>query len=174
MAVVTYKPAVPPLPAWAEAWLKRALDRCGIVSCVVTETVRTPERQAEIMYAQCESRGVAAQQALYGAPGRKVVQTYVDGKAKGLAPDVIRAAMTRTINGVGGSSVSHHIPTGALVVFDVAPSSIPAGLRQAFVAEVQAQMTAKFVANFIPPPKDLAYHIEILPDGAAQAASSGR
>ena len=170
MAKVSYLANVPPLPSWAEGWLKSALDRCGVVACIVTETVRTPARQAEIMYGQCASRGVDAQRALYGDAGRQVVQTYVDCKAKGLSADVTKAAMAQKIVAIGGSNVSHHIPTGSLAVFDVAPSSIPASQQPRFIAEVKAQLADRTVVNFIPPPKDLAFHIEILPEGAARAA----
>lgn len=175
MATIKYRGEMPALPEWAAKWLSDTLDRVGIPSCEVTETERTPERQAVIMFNMVKDRGEAYARRLYGSAGDQVVDVLAQ-KGGVAAPDraALLAAMSARIRALGGSNVSHHIPTPGVIrsVFDVAPSSL--GTRQAaFQAEVAAQVLAGVVSKLIPPPGDPAFHIELLPDAVLKARGQG-
>jgi hypothetical protein len=68
--------------------------------------------------------------------------------------------MVDTINAVGPSNVSRHLADPARSnVVDIAPSSIPADRREAFIAAIQAHPD---VSRFLGPADgDPAYHVEI-------------
>ena len=62
--------------------LKDVCRAAGVTSVTITSTARDATNQARVMYDNLESKGVAAQKALYGDNGDKVIDVYVDLKAK--------------------------------------------------------------------------------------------
>ena len=129
----------------------------GLSSALITSTSRTPAQQARVMFTNIVQQGVAQQKQLYGAAGDKVIDVFVEGKAKGKNPEQIRAAMEAKIIALGPTTVSHHVADPKkLNVIDIAPSSI--AKRQAFIDAVKAEGR---VRKFLQPPNDPAYHLEI-------------
>ena len=125
-------------------------------SCTITSTLRLPADQARAMFNNLESFGVAKQRALYGAPGNKVIDTYVASKAAGKTAAQIQVDMTGTIN-QDPYNVSHHcFDPAKLCVVDIDPNTIVNGA--AFVAAVKAD---KRVSKFFFPPQDPAFHLEM-------------
>jgi hypothetical protein len=128
----------------------------GSSACTITSTLREAKDQARAMFHNLEVKGVAHQRALYGAPGNRVIDTYVASKAAGKTPAQIQADMTVTIN-QDPFGVSHHLFNPAtLCVVDIDPNTIADGA--AFVAAVQADSR---VSKILFPPKDTAFHLEI-------------
>ncbi|QCO66682.1 hypothetical protein E5843_00720 [Luteimonas yindakuii] len=138
--------------------LRQICSNACIRSVTITSTARAVEDQARIMYGNIRRQGAAAVRSLYRAPGQAVVSAYEEGARAGLDEHGIRAAMAARIREVGPENVSRHIAQDGICVFDVAPSSIPAGARARFVAAVQAHNA---VRHFLQPPRDPAYHLEI-------------
>jgi len=99
--------------------LTAILKAAGLKSAKVTSVQRNAAEQARVMYDNLVQFGVAAQNKLYKAPGRAVIQVFAKNKAKPRA-EVIQL-MTDKINQLGPSTVSHHA-SNTHFVFDVAPS----------------------------------------------------
>jgi hypothetical protein len=141
--------------------LKDVCRAAGVTSVTITSTSRDATNQARVMYDNLESKGVAAQKALYGDYGVKVIDVYVDLKAKKKTADEIRAGMKDKIDELGCTNVSKHCSDPkVLEVFDVGPSSIPAAKLEAFqkAAETEAR-----ISNYIRTPRDPGCHFEIKP-----------
>lgn len=148
--------------------LKDVLRAAGLKSATITSTARTPTDQARAMYQNLvgkgKGQGVAAQKKLYGPAGDKVVDVYVDLKAKKKTADEIKAGMRDKIEEIGPSKVSRHCgdPT-KLNVFDVGPNSIgDAKAQKAFKKAANAEVGGR-VSTFIPYPQDPGHHFEIKP-----------
>ena len=137
--------------------LTAILKAAGLKAAKVTSVQRNAAEQARVMYDNLVQFGVAAQNKLYAAPGRAVIQVFAKNKAKPRA-EVIQL-MTDKINQLGPSTVSHHA-SNTHFVFDVAPSSI--SNKAAFIAAVKANPS---VSKFLQPPADPAFHIEIPKQG---------
>ena len=148
------------------------LRAAGLDACLVTSTSRTPADQARIMFGNITSKGVQSQMKLYAAPGRAVVQTYVQAKNAGKSKDQIIAAMLAKINALGPGTVSHHCADPAkLNVVDVAPSSV--ANQGAFVKAVNAAKAKGTVSKFLTPGNsDPAFHIEIPQPAVVPAPSA--
>jgi hypothetical protein len=145
----------------ALAVIQDVLRAAGIESIRCSDGPRTVEQQAEIMFLHCQKRGAAAQYKLYGPIGDQVVDVYVALKDKA-QPGEIKLAMAVKIHQLGGFNVSHHCcggPDSPVDVYDFAPSSVPAGKHKAFEAALSAEPR---VMKWIGPPKDLAWHVEIV------------
>jgi hypothetical protein len=128
----------------------------GSSGCTITSTLREARDQARAMFNNLEARGVDHQRALYGAPGNRVIDTYVESKAAGKTPAEIQIDMAATINQGNPYDVSHHMFNPAkLCVVDIDPNTIAD--RAAFVAAVKAD---KRVSIFFFPPRDPAFHLE--------------
>lgn len=138
--------------------LRQICSNACIRSVMITSTARAVEDQARIMYGNIRRQGAAMVRSLYRAPGQSVVSAYEEATRAGLDERGIRAAMAARIREVGPENVSRHIAQDGICVFDIAPSSIPAGARARFVAAVQAHDA---VRHFLQPPRDPAYHLEI-------------
>jgi hypothetical protein len=140
--------------------LREICAKACISSVQITSTARTAKDQARVMYEMIQSRGVEYVKKLYGSSGQQVVEAYEETQKKNLTAEEVKAAMLDKINEVGPRNVSHHVvgSDGKLCVFDVAPSSIPANLRDKFVKEAKANAKVK---QFFEPPKDPAYHLEV-------------
>jgi hypothetical protein len=117
------------------------------------------------MYDNIQAHGVASQLALYKAPGRAVIQTYVDDVAAGVTDQTtIVNDMEAEIEAQGPYNVSHHCATSAewaeLQVLDIAPSSLSNGALFAYYGS--QDLADGFLSAFITPQKkDPAYHLEI-------------
>jgi hypothetical protein len=86
-----------------------------------------------------------------------VIEVYRKAKAAGKSAAAIQQEMTSEILRIGPTKVSRHASDpNVLNVFDVGPSSV--ANRAAFEREVHAE---KRVANFLIPPNDPGYHLEI-------------
>ncbi|MDP8982459.1 MAG: hypothetical protein M3O35_17910 [Acidobacteriota bacterium] len=129
------------------------LKAAGLSAAKVTSVQRNAAEQARVMYDNLQQFGVAAQNKLYAAPGRAVIQVFAANQAK--PRDEVIQLMTDKINQLGPSTVSHHA-SNTHFVFDVAPSSI--SNKAAFIAAVKANAS---VSKFLQPPNDPAFHIEI-------------
>lgn len=164
VAQISYQAGIPRLAPWAESWLQGLMVQAGVGAVVITETARTPDRQALIMYNQCESRGVTAQRKLYGPSGNKVIDVYETNKALGVPKDALVTMMSLAIQSLGPSRISKHIPSGnGHEVLDIAPSSIPESQRARFWGVLEAAQRRGEIGELIGPPKDLAFHVEAIP-----------
>ena len=141
--------------------IKDILHSAGLRRCLVTSTARTPADQARVMFNNLERYGADHQRKLYASPGRRVIDVYVEQKARGATPERIKQAMEQCVLDTGPSRVSRHVADPAQRnVIDIAPSSITD--RGAFEAAVRAD---KRLALFLTPPQDPAYHLEIVQAG---------
>lgn len=146
------------LPHEAEAVLREILAACGLSGVFVTSVGRTVEDQSRIMFDNLVAHGVAAQLGLYRDAGDKVIWVYEQFHST-LPPASVQELMAEEIRKVGPGNVSHHITDANHYVFDVAPSSIPAEKREAFIV---AAATHPRVSKFLKPPADPAMHLEVI------------
>jgi hypothetical protein len=161
-ANLTYGPNANPaaVSAHSQTVLGEIMAAAGVTSAQITSTARTPEDQARAMYDNLQTHGVEAQKALYGKNGDQVIDSYAAAVAAGMTREQTLQAMVDKINELGPSNVSRHLADPSqLNVVDIAPSSIPAGLREAFQEAIRAHAgVSKFLG---PGDGDPAYHIEI-------------
>jgi len=135
--------------------LKSILRTAGLTSATITSGRRTSDDQTRVMYNNLQAtNGVASQRALYGPNGDAVIDVYVVQKQAGAGETAIKAAMKQKIEQLGCYNVSNHCSSND--VFDVDPASISNG--SAFLTALQNSSAVK---NYIPPPRDPAYHIEL-------------
>lgn len=129
----------------------------------VTSSIRTPADQARIMYEQLEN-GTISQ---YGPAGQQLIAIYREGVAAGNSAEAIRARMAERAQVLldQGVKVSNHLGNPLdMNVFDIAPSSIPAGKTQAFQSALNAAQASGDLRNFLSPytsTYDPAFHLEI-------------
>ncbi|WP_286755873.1 DUF4347 domain-containing protein [Roseivirga sp. UBA838] len=146
--------------------IKDLLKAANLTKATISDSTRTPEDQAAIMYRNLENEGVEAQLRLYGASGDKVIQEYVRLKAEGKSKSEIIAGMLAKINALGPTNVSRHTADPSQVnIIDIAPSSIED--KPAFEKAIK---TESRISRYFLPPDDPAYHIEI-PQNQAVAQS---
>jgi hypothetical protein len=145
-----------PLPDPAATILKDILKAAGLAGATVTSAYRTPADQARVMYENCVSKGAAYNEALYCVAGDRVVDVFAANHDQ--PRNAVIQLMTEKILEIGPSSVSMHM-SDTHYTFDVAPSSIPEEKHAAFAAAVLAN---KAVSKLIQPPRDPAFHLEIL------------
>jgi hypothetical protein len=139
--------------------LRAVMAAAGVTSVVISSTARSPFNQARVMFNNIKSTSVAQQKKLYAAAGDAVIDVFVSAQKDGKTRDQTIALMEAKINALGPANVSHHCADPKKVnVFDVAPSSIPAGKKKAFEAAIRAN---KSIARFFFPPLDPGYHFEI-------------
>ncbi|MBL9031151.1 MAG: carboxypeptidase regulatory-like domain-containing protein [Phycisphaerae bacterium] len=136
--------------------LKEILKAAGLKSAKITSGSRDAYNQARVMYDNIVEHGVDHQKNLYAAAGDKVIDVYVANKDKS-REEIIEAMKAKVIE-LGPSTVSKHCSDDYDVI-DVAPSSISDG--PAFVKAAKAHSD---VTNFLEPPDDPAYHLEIPKD----------
>jgi hypothetical protein len=140
----------------AEQVIRDIVAAADCAACTITSTLRLPADQARAMFNNLESVGVAKQRKLYGAPGNKVIDTYVASKAAGNTAAQIQADMKVTID-QDPYNVSHHcFDPAKLCVVDIDPNTI--ANPDTFIAAVQAD---KRVSIFFFPPNDPAFHLEM-------------
>jgi hypothetical protein len=150
--------------------LEGVLRDAGLESCVVTSTVRSPERQAKAMYVNIGITGVQKQLQLYGPDGDAVIGEYVRLQG-GHGKTAILSAMTNMILARGPGNVSRHCADPSrLNVIDIAPSSIANASK--FVAALKKAEQSALVSRFFSPENgDPAFHIEI-PQPPTQSGST--
>lgn len=149
------------LPAQARDVLLVALETSHNPSALATSLTRAPADQARIMYFNLEAHGVDAQRELYAAPGRAVIDVYVQCKAVGRDERTTRAAMELKIIALGPATVSRHCADPrTLAVVDIAPSSLanPHYFETAIALLMRQGKVSKFLT---PANRDPAYHVEI-------------
>jgi hypothetical protein len=172
-ATVSYKSdARAVLTDYSIGIIKDALRYAGQSSVMVTSTFRTPREQAEAMYANILSEGVASQLALYGSGGDQVINAYstaLSAYQKAAkknpntpVPDYV-AIMEAKIIAVGPSSVSKHCATEAAYalrqVFDVSYNQVTNKLlfHKAITSDGRvAKVLDPFNSN------DPAFHMEVV------------
>ena len=137
--------------------IKDILKAAGEPDCTITSTARSPEDQARAMYNNIVKYGVSHQKDLYGPYGDQVIDQYAASKKAGKNAAGIKADMAAKIREVGPANVSKHCADfEVLCVVDIGPSSI--GNKKKFIEAVEAEGR---VSNFLQPPADPAYHLEI-------------
>lgn len=142
--------------------LSEIMTTAGVDSCEVSSVGRSPLSQARVMYWNLvgtgTGQGVAAQMALYMAPGKSVIQVFVDNPGK--PKDEVIALMEAKIIELGPETVSKHCST-TMYVWDVAPSSIPADKHQTFLNAAITNPKVKKVLSPYTIPKDPAFHLQV-------------
>ncbi|MDR2917523.1 MAG: hypothetical protein LBV74_22245 [Tannerella sp.] len=105
--------------------IKKIADASKNPTVHITSSVRTPRRQAEIMYEQTVSLGIAAQYNLYGSNGDKIIDVYVVKTKEKKTKDEIIQAMEDKINEIGAYEVSKHCGDHTVLnVFDISRSRL--------------------------------------------------
>ncbi len=151
-----------PATAHSEAVLKEILKTAGESSAVVTSTTRTPQKQAEVMYYNIVSQGVASQKALYGSYGDQIIDTYVKLTGEKKTAAQIIAGMKAKIDELGPNNVSKHCgDPNVLQAIDISPGSITN--TTAFIKAVNDAIAAGKVRKYIKAgsPGEKAHHVEI-------------
>lgn len=123
---------------YSKSVLCRVLDTAGCSRATISSVCRTPYDQARIMHDNCVQHGAAAEMATYEAPGKAVVQVFIDSIH--LDRDATIAAMESKIEELGSTTVSHHCADPKeLQVFDLEDSSIGSfriAVKQAALTDV--------------------------------------
>jgi hypothetical protein len=160
-ARIKYAGTMAPLPLFAIVILLEIMDTAKVESVLVTRTTSTPEDQARIMFNNCEKYGVEAQKQLYKAPGRAVVDVYIQQGKVGRSPVKCKALMAEKIKELGPTTISAHCELNVTQksVFDIDPASVPAEKKQAFEIAVAQH---PHVVKSLKPPVDKAYHTEVI------------
>jgi len=144
--------------------IKEILSKAGLSSCTITSTIRTPDKQAAIMYDNCESTGAQTQYNIYGSYGDQVIDVYVSGKKAGSSRATIVTNMTNKINSLGPRNVSAHCATYAQYatynVFDISSSSI--ANKTNFLNQLNQYKSSGKITKYIDETStNGCYHIEI-------------
>lgn len=165
MAHIAYLGKISQLTERALEVITAILDNAGIESVLVTNTTRTPEDQARVMYANLVEYGAEKQRRLYKEAGNRVIDLYEQLVAMDQSAEWIRAEMARMIRELGPSKVSHHCvdEPDKSCVFDIDPKSIPDGKKEAFKIAVSLCLS---VDKFLHPAEDPADHPEDAGDPA--------
>ncbi len=140
--------------------LKRVLMSQCLTNATITSGKRNPFNQARVMYENIIGTSVDAQRALYGLPGNKVIDVYVAHFNNHETRDQIIPAMEQRIKDVdvGPCHVSNHCAE-VYDTMDVTPLSI--SNTNAFVRALRDSKASGLIHDYILPPKDPAFHIEI-------------
>ena len=145
------------------------LREAGAASATITELQRTAAEQAHTMFDNIVRHGLQSQYELYGNTGDGIVRVF-EGMTRGLTArqisarrQSIEAAMTAQIERIGPGNVSVHMGDFSVSqAIDIAPSSFTAASRQRFQTAALAAVRDGRLANFLYPPSDPAFHLEIV------------
>lgn len=163
MAAIKFVPSADAsvVSAHSRRVLNAILDAAALPSCIITSTVRTPERQARAMLVNIEATSVQRQFDLYGPAGREVIREYQRLQPLGHGRSAVLDAMTERIRTLGPGKVSRHCADPSrLNVIDIAPSSLASVER--FTAAVAHATARGDVSKFFGPQQgDPAFHLEI-------------
>jgi len=148
------------LSSYSRKVLQDIMKKSGVSKVIITSTARTPAEQARIMYENIVKYGVDDQKKLYGGYGDKVIDVYAEYKDKNKSRSDIITAMQNKIVLLGPGKVSSHVADfKKLNVVDIAPGSMPTISQKRFEKTVE---TDSRIGRFFKPPKDPAYHLEII------------
>ncbi len=154
------------LSAHSQTVITDLLRKAGQESAKITSVTRTPEDQARIMFDKLEGktggkdRGVDGQKALYGKKGDSVIDVYLKAKDAGDNDVEIKRKMIAQIYAVGPSKVSKHCADPSkLNAIDIDPKSI--NHKEVFEEVLEEAKKKGIISNYLKPPLDSAYHIEI-------------
>jgi len=145
------------------------LREAGEASATITELQRRPADQTHVMFDNIVRHGLQSQYDLYGTAGDSVIRVF-EGMTRGLTAQQISArrqsivaAMTTQIERIGPGNVSVHMGDfSRRQAIDIAPSSFTTASRQRFQAAAIAAHRDGRLANFLYPPRDPAFHLEII------------
>ncbi len=129
----------------------------------ITSTVRTPRKQAQIMYSYIVSEGLQNQYTLYGPNGDKVIDVYVKNKKLNKSKDEIINAMEAKIKELGPDNVSRHCGNHSKRnVFDISYNPTKLANAKSFLQQINLKVKDKSISKFIDEKKRNCYHIEII------------
>jgi len=129
----------------------------------ITSTVRTPRKQAQIMYSYIVSEGLQNQYTLYGPNGDKVIDAYVKNKKLNKSKDEIVNAMEAKIKELGPDNVSRHCGNHSKRnVFDISYNPTKLANAKSFLQQINLKVKDKSISKFIDEKKRNCYHIEII------------
>ena len=129
----------------------------------ITSTVRTPRKQAQIMYSYIVSEGLQNQYTLYGPNGDKVIDVYVKNKKLNKSKDEIINAMETKIKELGPDNVSRHCGNHSKRnVFDISYNPTKLANAKSFLQQINLKVKDKSISKFIDEKKRNCYHIEII------------
>ncbi|MCP4439115.1 MAG: peptidoglycan-binding protein [Aureispira sp.] len=143
-----------PLNAKADKVLREILAQANEPNVVITSTLRTAKEQMGIMYNNIVKFGLATNKKFYGSNGKHVVQVYEDLHAAGKTAQQIKTAMEAKINELGPATVSKHCDPSNPAI-DIHPKSLKNR------GNFESILAADGRVNFVAPPKDPFYHLEI-------------
>ena len=124
---------------------------------VITSTMRSPEKQAQVMYDYTQKTGMQEQYNLYGRNGDKIIDVYKENKS--LSRQEVISLMTNKINELGPSNVSKHCGNHKILnVFDI--SILRLNNPNDFYNEAKKHVGSD-IYNLIYEPKRNCYHFEI-------------
>ncbi len=122
-------------------------------SLVITSTMRTPQKQAEVMYDNILKYGVQNEKNLYAAPGDRVIEVFDSTKSR----EVNINNMLTQIYKEGPTNVSKHCGDfNEINVIDVRMSSVPE--KDSFLSNLQSN---PYVIQVIQEDDRGVYHIVI-------------
>jgi 2-oxo-4-hydroxy-4-carboxy--5-ureidoimidazoline (OHCU) decarboxylase len=165
---------------FSRAIIEDIMRKSNVKSLMITSTFRDAHDGARAMLNNIEAKGVNSQLRLYrDKPGTAVIDAYTREEAAISAAEKMGIdtglreywshhrhmlhVMERAIEKVGPDKVSHHSSLQKLLnVFDIAPSSLYPPRKSEF--EKAAKQNYR-VTKLIVPPKDPAFHFEILQIG---------
>lgn len=128
----------------------------------ITSTVRTPRKQAQIMYSYIVSEGLQNQYNLYGPNGDKVIDVYVSQKRLNKNKEEIVKAMEEKINKLGADNVSRHCGNHAIRnVFDISYNPQKMKNPKGFLQQINLKVKDGTISKFINESKRNCFHIEI-------------
>jgi hypothetical protein len=152
--------------------INKAVEEAGMDGAMITSTIRSPERQAKIMY-KYASINLESQKKLYGATGDKVL-TVFEANLKKKSKDEVIKMMAKRIEelSVGSRRVSRHCVSPAQYsrnnVIDIGVHSTKAVAgatfdQKAFTSALRRLENEGFIEKFIDETKkaDTTWHVEI-------------
>ena len=132
------------VPDWDRVVTKQILHDSGNPTCLISRTVSSPESEATAIYDNCVRHGVAAQLALYLAPGQAVVRVCAASIAAGESRAIGVSKATTEVYAQGASNVSHHCLSAeerkTKCVKDIAFSSLAAPENFFVIAKAHPQV----------------------------------
>lgn len=141
--------------------LRYIMRKADIKKIVITSSIRTPQKQAEIMFKNIEKYGIEYNKSLYSKAGDEIISIYEKGKLNRLSNSDIIQMMTNKIQMLG-TAVSKHVGDyKKLNVLDIDPASIEKHKHILFQNLLFTTPEINKVLSPYTTPKDPAFHIEI-------------
>lgn len=140
--------------------IKDNMNTASVTELMITSTSRTVQKQAEVMYNNCEATGVDTQLAIYGDSGKKVINKYKELKDAKKTKDEIISGMTSEIEDVKKTNTTAFQHTGDHTkknVFDIGQSSItPQNNKADLEKNLKADTKINLMLN-----ENSCFHVEI-------------